>query len=219
MSLIVVVDTTRPKDKNFNDDLINAIHELGYELVVVSYVEAAEKIKQIKGIHSIIIAGVPLHYPAKSAEDLRPYLQPWLEKTTVPVLGICLGHQAMGLVYGAKMRRKEEIEDGLVMTEIVNTQNEDPIFRGLGKRFKVASSHWASISIINAPHLTQLARSLPEAGISNGCENQIIRVAGQQKYGVQFHPEKSEIGKLFLSNFFSLQSVRKSVSLQPTPRC
>ncbi len=57
MSLIVVVDTTLPKDKNFNHDLINAIHELGYEVVVLSYVDAPKEIISIKNIHSVIIAG------------------------------------------------------------------------------------------------------------------------------------------------------------------
>jgi GMP synthase-like glutamine amidotransferase len=204
MAYVAIVDGTRPEDHYFNKDLTDALVELGYEPEIISYSDAQDSVGLMKASHAVIVAGVPLHYPNETAEDLKPFLESWLTEVEVPILGICLGHQAVGLTFGASMRRGEEVEEGTVTTEVIEGRQDDPIFEGLGKSFEVATSHRASISIEGAPELVQLARSLPKADGSTGCENQVVRVANTQIYGVQFHPEKSEIGKLFLRNFLAL---------------
>ncbi|HTE22205.1 MAG TPA: gamma-glutamyl-gamma-aminobutyrate hydrolase family protein [Candidatus Limnocylindria bacterium] len=201
MAYAVIIDSTLPEDKDFNNDLTDALSELGVESILVPGREAHAKIELMKASRGIIVGGIPTHHPSESAEELQSFLEPWLLKIEVPILGICLGHQAIGLSFGASMRRNEEVEKGTITVEVMEDQQNDPIFTGLGKSFQVVSLHWASISIKDAPQLIRLARSLPDGDISTGCENQIIRVANRHIYGVQFHPEKSELGRLFLRNF------------------
>lgn len=206
MAEVLIIDTTYQEDRNFNDALTNAVNDVGFEYSTMSHLDAPSNVERLNNSHAVILAGVPLHYPAESAEDLQPNLTQWLPKTNVPVLGICLGHQAIGLAFGATMRRDIEIEIGTYTAEVLDEHQADPIFKDLGNRFEIACLHWASISIKQkeAPNLLRLARSLPIPGVSIGCENQVIRVADSQIYGAQFHPENSESGKLFLLNFLEL---------------
>lgn len=207
---VAVIDTTHGENPNFNNELAHAIQELGFVPEVISYLDTLEEIERIKAASAVIIAGVPFHYSENSAEDLQPYLKPWLPEIETPVLGICLGHQAIALTFGGSMRREEDVrerEDGEITVEVTDGHEEDPIFNNLGKRFEVVSSHWASVAINRASGLIRLASSAPKSGVSEtGCENQIIRVAERSIYGVQFHPEKSRIGKLVLANFLELSS-------------
>jgi GMP synthase-like glutamine amidotransferase len=210
MAEVAVIDATLHNDRNFHNDLIHALAEFGYKAAVMPYQEAPERLEQIKAAHGVIVPGVPFTYPSQSAEELRPYLQSWLPELSIPVLGICLGHQAMGLVFGATMQRNVEVEEGICPVEIAEGHRTDPIFKDLGEHFEVVNHHWASISIATAPRLIRLARSLPKLGISTGCENQVVRVADRPYYGTQFHPEKSAVGKILLRNFLALPARRIS---------
>ncbi len=111
--MVTVITTTRPKDVAYNNVLIQMLNTLGYSPTFVSYQNGLKQIAQTPSKH-VIIAGVPYHYPSALAEELSQYIAPWLEKIEVPVPGICLGHQAMGLVFGATMRRNMEVENGTV---------------------------------------------------------------------------------------------------------
>lgn len=197
MSEILIVDTTNADDYDFNANLTSAINGFNFEQATISHHKAAEEINRINASRGVVLAGVPFHYPFESAADLRPNLELWLPNISVPILGICLGHQAIGIAYGATMRREEEVEAGLRTAEIMKEFQDDPIFKGLGRRFKIDCLHRASLAIKTGPDakLLRLARSLPKEDVSaSGCENQIIRVAGKQIYGAQFHPENSESG-------------------------
>lgn len=204
MHEVLIIDTTRGENPKFNNELTDAVRECAFESAVISFSEAPDEVERIQAASGVIIAGVPFHYPAKSAEQLQPYLQSWLPDIRVPVLGICLGHQAVGLVFGATMRRAEEIEEGTIDAEVTREHMHDPIFAGLGNSFEVESFHWASIDIEDTSQLLKLASSAAKPKVSTGCQNQVVKVADRQIYGAQFHPEKSSTGKLFLRNFLEL---------------
>lgn len=209
MSELLVIETTHHDDANFNDDLIGALTEFGQDLglkqTVIPYEEAPLRLEQIQAAHAVIVAGVPFIYPYETAEDLQPSLAGWIHQVRVPVLGICLGHQAIGLAFGATMLREEEVEVGLTSAEIMKEHQNDPLFKDLGRSFEIASLHWASISIEESTRLDRLALSQPKAGVSiSGCENQIIRVNDRPIYGTQFHPENTDSGKKLLKNFLEL---------------
>lgn len=209
MSYVVIVDGTAPEDQYFNKDLTDALRELGFEPVVIPFRETPDKVEQIRAARGVIVGGVPLHYPTEAAEELQPFLKVWLPEIEIPVLGICLGHQAVGLVFGATMKRGEEVEEGTAITEVIDEHQTDPIFKGLEQSFPIVTSHTASISIDEAPELQRLAWSSPNENGSTGCENQVMRVRGRHIYGTQFHPEKSAVGKQLLHNFLNLSAERR----------
>ena len=102
-------------------------------------------------------------------------------KNKLPILGICLGHQAICEAFGGKVTYAKRIMHGK-MSEI-NIDNKSPIFKGLGPKITVARYH--SLVAENA--------SLPEElEIIAKCDDDTIMGLKHKEfdiYGLQFHPE------------------------------
>ena len=81
MKQVLVVATTRPEDKLFNDDLTRVLDELGFESIVVPYLHVLDNIEQVEAASCVIVSGVPFHYPAESAEELRHSSTPGSQRT------------------------------------------------------------------------------------------------------------------------------------------
>lgn len=115
----------------------------------------------------------------------------------VPVLGVCLGHQAIGMHFGARLVRA-----GRVMHGKVDAISHDGrgIFAGLPPRFEVVRYH--SLALRDLPDVLE-----PTAWSDDG-ELMGLRHRGLDIEGVQFHPESiaSEHGHQLLANF--LERVR-----------
>ena len=115
-------------------------------------------------------------------------------KDKLPILGICLGHQSMGQVYGAEIVRAGEIVHG--KTALVKTK-ANPLFKGLPERFKVMRYHSL---IIDRETLSD------EFDIIAETEDGLIMGIAHKRYpiyGLQFHPESilTEHGKEMIANF------------------
>ena len=122
---------------------------------------------------------------------------------TIPILGVCLGHQSIGQALGANIVRAKKIMHGKV-TEMTN-ENKSIIFKGLPDKFKATRYH----SLVIEP------KSLPECFniISTTQDNNKAVIMGIEHkdypvYGVQFHPESIGTsiihGKRIISNFVNL---------------
>ncbi len=117
----------------------------------------------------------------------------------IPILGICLGHQVIGYVYGAKIRHARTIKHGkLSKVRIVNSSS---LFRGVPEEFTVMRYH--SLVIDNPPPcLKVIALSLDD--------NEIMAIEHVEYpvFGIQFHPESvlTEYGKRILKNFIDLSA-------------
>ena len=115
----------------------------------------------------------------------------------VPVLGVCLGHQAIGDVYGGDVVRARLPMHGKVSTV---SHGGRTLFRGIDGAFKATRYH--SLVVDEAtlpPELEVTARS--EDGTIMGLSHR-----GRPVHGVQFHPESiaSENGRVILKNFLDL---------------
>lgn len=115
-------------------------------------------------------------------------------KDKLPILGICLGHQSMGQVYGAEIVRAGEIVHG--KTALVKTK-ANPLFKGLPESFKVMRYHSL---IIDRETLSD------EFDIIAETEDGLIMGIAHKRhpiYGLQFHPESilTEHGKEMIANF------------------
>ncbi|MBU0976690.1 MAG: gamma-glutamyl-gamma-aminobutyrate hydrolase family protein [Patescibacteria group bacterium] len=170
-------------------EIIKSIEEVDYPYKVVTLKKV--KVLNFDTIAGVIISGAPV---LLSNEKLSDWLIEFkfIRNFKVPILGICLGHQIIGLFYGANLykgtlvNRKEKIE--LV--------NEDFLFNEIGNHSLFREEHSEYITL--PKNFVRLAKSL-------SCENEAMKHRSELIYGVQFHPEVSGVnGRKLFSNFCSL---------------
>lgn len=113
----------------------------------------------------------------------------------IPMLGICLGHQAIGEVFGAAIVEAKEKMHG--ETSNIRLLNHENIFRGMENTLEVGRYHSL---IIERPDDTLQVSAISEKG-----EIMAIQHRDYPVYGVQFHPESilTPCGKQILTNFIT----------------
>ena len=112
----------------------------------------------------------------------------------LPILGVCLGHEAIGVVFGGRIVRAQQLMHGKTST-ITTTQQG--VFAGLPQQFTVNRYHSLSIERASCP--AELAiTAWTDDGEIMGVRHQALDVEG-----VQFHPESilTEHGHAMLRNF------------------
>jgi anthranilate synthase component II len=115
----------------------------------------------------------------------------------VPILGVCLGHQAIGQAYGGKVVRAPHPMHGKLST-VHHTGKS--VFRGLNNDFQATRYHSLTIAPESVPEVLEVT-ALSEDGVIQGVMHKTHPV-----HGVQFHPESiaSENGHALLANFLAL---------------
>jgi anthranilate synthase component 2 len=115
----------------------------------------------------------------------------------IPLLGVCLGHQAIGQVYGGNVIRAPEPMHGKLST-IRHTGKG--VFKGLPERFEVTRYHSLIVERKSLPDCLEITAETAD-GIIMGLQHKSHPV-----HGVQFHPESiaSEQGHALLANFLEL---------------
>lgn len=114
----------------------------------------------------------------------------------IPILGICLGHQALGLVNGATVARLSEPLHGKT-SEITVTDENSVLFRGLPKNFEVMRYHSLYVSKRGLPDTLKVT-ALSNDGVIMAMEHRWKPI-----YSIQFHPESffTQYGKNIIKNF------------------
>jgi anthranilate synthase component 2 len=112
----------------------------------------------------------------------------------LPILGVCLGHQAIGAAFGGKIVRAQQLMHG--KTSVITTTREG-VFCGLPEQFTVNRYHSLAIEKRGAP------RELRTTAWTDDGEIMGVRHATLPIQGVQFHPESilTEHGHAMLRNF------------------
>jgi anthranilate synthase component 2 len=115
----------------------------------------------------------------------------------IPLLGVCLGHQAIGQVYGGNVIRAPEPMHGKLST-IRHTGKG--VFKGLPERFEVTRYHSLIVERKSLPDCLEITAETAD-GLIMGLQHKSHPV-----HGVQFHPESiaSEQGHALLANFLEL---------------
>jgi anthranilate synthase component 2 len=115
---------------------------------------------------------------------------------TTPVLGVCLGHQAIGQVFGGKVVRAPTPMHGKVSTV---THSGQKLFRGVNGPIQATRYH--SLVVERASSPDDLEVTAEADGLIMAMSHRSLNV-----HGVQFHPESiaSEHGKTILGNFLNL---------------
>lgn len=115
-----------------------------------------------------------------------------------PLLGICLGHQAIGEVNGASVKQAAKIRHGKVS---VMAHKTDQLFTGIPEQFPVMRYHSLIVEETSLPdNLMPLGEALDDG------EMMAMKVIGKPVYGLQFHPESigSPYGKTIIRNFVTI---------------
>ena len=117
-------------------------------------------------------------------------------KGRYPILGVCLGHQAIGYVFGGKITNAPEIFHGKLSNIFHDGKT---IFKGLKNPFRATRYHSLVVDPSDLPN---------ELEISAKTEDGVVMGIRHKKYpieGVQFHPESflTEGGKKLLKNFLN----------------
>jgi GMP synthase (glutamine-hydrolysing) len=147
-----------------------------------------EHLENKKGI---IFSGAPLLI---TEIDMKPYVQKveWLKTIETPVLGICFGHQLLGITFGAFGSRMKEDRDW----QTIEFFEECALFNKLPTEVEMMEDHCESISI--PPNFELI-------GSSDSCVNEAMKHKSKPLFGVQFHPEVSgNHGRVLFENFIQL---------------
>jgi len=139
----------------------------------------------------VIFSGAPLLI---TEIDIVPYIEKikWVERFSKPVLGICVGHQLIGLLFGAFGSRMKEDRDW----QTIEVFEECDLFEKLPTEIDMMEDHCESISI--PPNFMLVASS-------DACVNEAMKHSSRNVFGVQFHPEVSgNHGRVLFENFVKL---------------
>ncbi len=154
--------------------------------------------------NAIILSPGPKH-----PKDSGICLEIFKARLNVPVLGICLGHQALGLCFGAKIQRLKEVAHATSSQISLIAQSE--LFREFPKDFSVMRYH--SLEVVSLPsELEALAYTKDKVLMA-------MRHKDLPYFGVQFHPESyfSEYGLKIFENFLKFKGqTSQKVSKKPT---
>jgi len=113
----------------------------------------------------------------------------------IPILGVCLGHQAICAAFGATITYAKQLMHGKQSTTLVDTKSV--MFKGLPEQVKVARYHSLAADESTMPACLKVTAKTDDGEIM------AVQHAEKAVYGVQFHPESimTPDGKKMLQNF------------------
>lgn len=178
---------------SFTYNLVHFLGELGAECEVVRNDELTAVEAIAKKPQAIVLspgpctpneAGICLDLIAKAG-------------ATIPILGVCLGHQSIGQAYGGKVIRAPLPMHGKLSTL---KHGGVGLFKDLPSRFEVTRYHSLVVERSSLPDCLEVTAETAD-GVIMGLQHKSHRV-----HGVQFHPESiaSEHGHALLANFLTL---------------
>ncbi|MCX5591281.1 anthranilate synthase component II [Alcaligenes endophyticus] len=178
---------------SFTYNLVQYFGELGTEVIVRrnDQVSIAE-IEALNPTHICISPGPKSPSEAGLSLDV---IQHFAGKK--PILGVCLGHQAIGQAFGGRIIRAQQIMHGKVSPI---THSGTDLFSALPSPFQVTRYHSLAIERASLPECLTITAETADGEIM-GIRHKTLPI-----YGVQFHPESilSEHGHALLKNFLEL---------------
>lgn len=182
---IVIIDNY----DSFTYNLSHLLKELGAEVEVVR--NDKFELKDLEQYDKIVLSpgpGIP-----SEAGLLLDVIRTYAERK--PILGVCLGHQAIGEVFGASLENLKEVYHG-VQTEGTQMGN-DYIFDGLPERVMMGRYHSWVVAKDSVPECLEVT------AMSDDGEIMAMRHRQYDIHGIQFHPESvlTPEGKTIVGNF------------------
>lgn len=174
---------------SFTYNIVHAVREAGIEPTVVRNDRIT--LDEVEAFDKIIISpgpGIP-----SEAGILPEMLKRYAGKK--PILGVCLGHQAIGECFGAQLENLEDVYHGVQTDAMVTAP--DYILDGMGERFPIGRYHSWIVSERDLPECLTVTSRDSEGRIMS------MRHKDFDVHGVQFHPESllTPGGEKILTNF------------------
>lgn len=184
---------------SFSYNLYQLVGSINPDIKVIRNDEmTVEEIDALKPSHIILSPGPGRPEDAGICKEVVTYFQ-----GRVPILGVCLGHQAICQAYGATVSYAKKLMHGKQSVATFRTETEcnfDSLFAGLGATGTVARYH--SLAAVN--------ETIPEELIVTAVttEDEIMAIQHKEHptYGLQFHPESilTPDGVKMLENFLNI---------------
>ncbi len=177
---------------SFTYNLVHLVEKILHQKVDV-YRNDQIPLEKVKEYDKIILSpgpGIP-----EEAGLLLPLIKEYASSKSI--LGVCLGHQAMGEAFGGKLVNLSTVYHGVATS--CELQDTSPLFKGLPKTIEVGRYHSWIVADENFPK---------ELEVTARDENNYIMALQHKKYdlqGVQFHPESvlTPMGEQILRNWLS----------------
>ncbi len=188
--MVLVIDNY----DSFTYNLVQYLGELGAEMKIVRNDEiAVDEIENDLKPERILIS------PGPGTPDGAGITLPVLERFAgrLPILGVCLGHQAIGQHFGGKVVRGPEPVHGKPVTV---RHDGRTLFNGIEGDFQAGRYHSLVVERESLPDSLEITAESPD-GLIMALRHKLLKIEG-----VQFHPESilTEHGKLMLANFLEL---------------
>jgi len=182
---------------SFTYNLVHYLGELGAEVVVRRNDALDVQEAMAMRPEAIMLSPGPCD-PSQAGICLALVLA--AAETKMPLMGVCLGHQAIGEAFGGKVVRCHEIVHGK-MGAMKHT--EKGLFAGLPSPFDATRYHSLIVERETLPECLEVTAALDDGTIMG------LQHRGLPIHGVQFHPEsiRSEHGHQLLQNFLNMTKV------------
>ena len=181
---------------SFTYNLVQYLGELGAEVTVVRNDEITlaqiDALRQAGKLDRLMVSPGPCS-PAEAGISVAAIRH---LAGQLPILGVCLGHQAIGVAFGGRIVRAQQLMHG--KTSVIST-TQTGVFAGLPAQFTVNRYHSLAIERASCPASLQITAWTEDGEIMG------VRHATLDVEGVQFHPESilSEHGHALLANFLA----------------
>jgi anthranilate synthase/aminodeoxychorismate synthase-like glutamine amidotransferase len=188
--MVLVIDNY----DSFTYNLVQYLGELGAAIVVRRNDEAS--LDQLRGLapSRIVISPGPGR-PEQAGVTLAVITE---FGTRMPILGVCLGHQAIGLAFGGEVVRAPLPIHGKTSTV---QHNRAGVFSGLAPEFQAGRYHSLVVAERTLPADLEVTARTKEDGLVMGLRHRSLPI-----HGVQFHPESvlTNEGRRILRNFLEM---------------
>ena len=182
---------------SFTYNIVQYCQELGANLKIIRNDELS--VSQIRKLNPEKIIISPGPATPNEAGVCLDVIEEFANDT--PILGICLGHQAIAQVFGGEVIRAAKMMHGKTSQIKVNKANI--LFNDLPNEFTQTRYHSLTVNKKNLPlDIEVTSKSLDDDEIMS------LKIKNKNVYGVQFHPESimSEHGHEILNNFLKLKN-------------
>jgi anthranilate synthase component 2 len=192
MQRIVIIDNY----DSFTYNLSHLLKEVGADVTV--FRNDQFRLEELQQFDKIVLSPGP-GIPSEAGlllDVIRAYAP------TKPMLGVCLGHQAIGEVFGARLLNLDDVVHGVATPcRIVAS---DPIFDGLLNKITVGRYHSWVVSQEEFPSCLEITAVSDDGGSVPNI--MALRHREYEVHGIQFHPESvlTPEGKIIIKNFLDL---------------